>query len=321
MKTLNLLKKQISKIGLGTGRFGAKVEKELAFEMLDYFFENGGNVIDTARNYYEWVENGRGMSEQCIGAWMAERGNRDEICLCTKGGVRNRGNVFTSDLSKAALMTEAKESLEALHTDFIDIYLLHRDEPGRPVEEIVEAVQEIKETAKVSMLGVANWQIGRIKTANEYAFAHGMEPFRVVQTWWSLAEYTQSMWDDPTTTHMDLETYEYMEKYRLLGMAYTSQCKGFFQKAFRQGLDKIDPFLKQRIATPTNIKKFAYIKSYCEKNNVSPTAVVNGYITSNPLEGIALVSVSNMEQLKDILNVSDYSLDGQFISEIDAIVS
>lgn len=311
----------MSQIGLGTGRFGTRVEKGLAFEMLDYFYQNGGNVIDTARNYYEWMENGRGMSECCIGEWMAKRRNRDEICLCTKGGVRNEGKLFISNLSKNSLLNEVKESLGALQTDYIDLYLLHRDEPERPVEEIVETIQTIKDAGKVSVLGVANWTIERIKAANEYAVAHGMESFQVIQTWWSLAEYTETMWNDPTTTHMDKKTYEYMLQHQILGMAYTSQCKGFFQKAFYKGLNHIDPFLKQRIATPTNIKKFEYIKKYCEKNSISPTAIVNGYITSNPLKGIALVSVSNMQQLMDIMDVSDYFLEDKVILDIDAIIS
>lgn len=320
MRTLNYFNKKISQIGLGTGRFGTRIEKELAFEMMDYFSANGGNVIDTARNYYEWVENGRGKSERCIGEWIADRNNRNEICLCTKGGVSNKGNIFTSNLSKSALLTEVEESLEALQTDYIDIYLLHRDEPERSVEEIVESMQVVKEAGNILAIGVANWKINRIEAAFEYAVAHEMEPFRIVQTWWSLAEYTESMWNDPTTTHMDKETYEFMQQHQLLGMAYTSQCKGFYQKAFKQGLENIDPFLIKRIATPTNIEKFKYIKSYCEKNMVSPTAVVNGYITSNPLDGIALVSVSNMEQLKDIVSVSDYDLSQNVIHEIDAIV-
>lgn len=321
MNTFNYATKHISRIGLGTGRFGTRVEKELAFEMLDYFYQNGGNVVDTARNYYEWVENGRGMSELCIGEWMTARGNRDDICLCTKGGVRNEGNVFISNLSKDALLTEVKESRDALQTDYIDMYLLHRDEPERSVEEIVETMQAIKEAGNVSTIGVANWKIDRVMAANDYAVTHEMEPFRIVQTWWSLAEYTESMWNDPTTTHMDPKTYEYMREHQILGMAYTSQCKGFFQKAYTHGLDLIDPFLMKRIATPTNIKKFEYIKKYCDKNMVSPTAVVNGYITSNPLNGIALVSVSNMEQLKDIMSVCDYCLEENVIHELDAIVS
>lgn len=184
----------------------------------------------------------------------------------------------TSNLSKDSLSTEIQQSLEALQTDYLDIYLLHRDELQRPVEEIVETMQFIREIGKVKVLGVANWNVNRIQEANSYAIAHHLELFRVVQTWWSLAEYTDSMWNDPTTTHTNPETYSYMLQNHMLGMAYTSQCKGYFQKGVTQGRESISDFLKSRIETQTNIKKLEYIKVFCEKNEVSPTCVVNGYI-------------------------------------------
>lgn len=311
--------KKMSKIGLGTGRFGTRVEKSLSFEMMDCFEGNGGTLIDTARNYYEWVENGRGMSEKCIGEWMELRNNRDKMCVSTKGGMWNEGKLFFYNLSKDYLSEEIKESLEALRTDYIDVYLLHRDEPERPVEEIVETMQVIREMGDIGQIGVANWKIERIKAANAYAEKNGLHPFTIVQTWWSLAQYTESMWNDPTTTHMDMETYAYLKEKNYIGMAYTSQCKGFFQKAISQGIDAIDPFLYKRIVTSANLKKLDYISDFCKQNDVSPTAFVNGYITSNALEGTALVSVSDIGQLEEILKCSDYILAEEVISEIDGI--
>lgn len=308
----------ISKIGIGTGRFGTKVPKEVAFEMLDLFYEKGGNVVDTARNYYEWVPNGRGASERCIGEWL-ETKERTKICISTKGGVRNEGKTFFYNLSKHNLENEIKESLDSLRTEYIDIYLLHRDEPDRPVEEIVETMQRVQEIGNVSQIGVANWEISRVKKANEYANKNGLIPFSIIQTWWSLAEYTDAMWNDSTTTHMDEETYQYMLKHKLVGMAYTSQCKGFFQKAIMNGIEGIDPFLYQRIVTPTNMKKLEYIREYCNVKEISPTAFVNGYITSNELEGIALVSVSNINQLQDILDWCDYELPQEAIKDVDHV--
>ena len=146
-----------------------------------------------------------------------------------------------------------------------------------------------------------------------------MEPFRTVQTWWSLAEYKYEMWDDPNTTHMDSELYSYMSGSGMFAMAYTSQCKGFFQKAITKGLENIDEFLKRRIVTESNLKRLDYIREYCGKRNVSPTAVVSGYITSNALEGTALVSCSNIEQLIDILDNCDYELEKDVISYIDSL--
>ena len=319
MKYLDFQDKKYSKIGIGTGRFGTIVPEERSKELLDLFFYYGGTVIDTARNYYEWVEDGRGKSEQCIGKWMEERNLRDKVCISTKGGVKNKGKEWFINLSKGALLDELKESLEALRTDYLDIYVLHRDEKERSVEEIINTLQELKEKASICHIGVSNWTYERVYKANEYAIKNGLCPLEMLQTWWSLAEYTDEMWNDSNTTHMDEELYHYMRLNQMVGMAYTSQCKGFFQKAIEFGLENVDDFLKYRILTERNLKKLEYIREFCKENRISPTAVVTGYITSNTLNGIALISTSKQEQLKNIMQNADYSLPERVIKELDMI--
>lgn len=315
-----LLDKEISKIGLGTAKFGSRVNEIDAFNLLDIFFEHGGNVLDTARNYDEWKPDGRGRSEECIGKWLKKRGNRKDIILCTKGGVKRNydGNRYF-DLSRHNLIDEMKASLDALQTDYVDLYLLHKDEKGRRVEEIVETIQEVSEIGKIGKIGVANWSFKRLKEANDYAHKNNLRSFEVVQTWWSLAEYTKEMWNDENTTNMTDEMYQYLISNKMLGMAYTAQCKGFFQKAINNGLENIDDFLKKRIVTERNLNKLEYIHQYCKENDVNPTAVVNGYITDNLLDGIAVVSCSTSEQLKEILEWSDYHLDEKAINDLDHI--
>lgn len=319
MKYLEKYGMRMSKIGLGTGRFGTLVDERTSFEMLDLFLDGGGNVIDTARNYYEWVENGRGASEKTIGKWMDSRGTRDEVYISTKGGVRNEGKKFFINLSRENLCCELKCSQDALMSEKIDIYLLHRDEPERPVEEIMDTLQHIAEIGKVKAIGVCNWSTKRISAANAYANKQGYKLLTMIQTWWSIAAYTDAMWNDPTTTHMDQETYDYIKNNDLVGMAFTSQTKGFFQKAAAVGIDKIDTFLKQRIATESNLKILDSIIQYCREHDNLPTAVVNGYITSNDIEAIALVSCSTKEQLMDILDNCDVEIDKSFIRHIDSL--
>lgn len=316
MKYVEKYGMKLSKIGLGTGRFGTRLEEEISFEMLDRFAERGGNVIDTARNYYEWVENGRGVSEKTIGKWLSQRGNRRDIYISTKGGVRNEGKQFYINLSESNLLGEAEQSKEALQTDKIDIYLLHRDEPERPVEEIVDTLQKVQESVQAKALGVCNWEAERVIKANQYAKLNNLIPIQIIQTWWSIAAYTPDMWNDPTTTYMDKAMYEYLKEQNLLGMAYTSQAKGFFQKAIRDGLDNLDPFLIKRIATPENVERLDRIKEYCDRKEVLPTAVVNGYITDNEVDGIALVSCSKLEQLDDILENCDVVIDKAWLKEM-----
>lgn len=311
---------KLSKIALGTGRFGTRVEDELAFEMMSKYVECGGNLIDTARSYSEWVPNGRGISERTIGKWLKTT-DRDKIYICTKAGMNRINDEQVIDLSKQTIITEFQESLNDLDVEYIDIFLLHRDEMDRAVEEIVETVQYVYETGKVKAIGAANWSISRIKKANEYAIKNHMKPFSVIQTWWSLAEYTDNMWNDPTTTHMDKETYEYIKdnNNQIIAMGYTSQARGFFSKGIELGVDNLDDFLKQRILTEKNLKKLEVIKNYCQINNCNPSNVVLGYIMNNPLDGIAMISCSNIEQLDIAMANSDSELGLDIINLLDSI--
>lgn len=298
---------------MGGGKIGSTFSDEISFMLLDTFFENGGTVIDTARSYSPWEENGRGKSENCIGRWLEKNKTREDIVIATKGGIS--GNIV--DNSKANLIKELNESLEALRTDYIDIYLLHKDDLDRPVEEIVETMQLLKEKAAIRKVGVSNMSYSRFRQAVIYAKENHMEPFSILQTWWSLAEYKKEMWNDGMTTHMDDNMYDFLKKEDMICMAYTSQCKGYFQKMVLE--ENITPFLKKRIETKRNIQKAEYIKKYCKENNVHPTAFVNGYITSNQLKGIALVSCSTTSQLQNVMSNSDYVLSQEIIDEIDKI--
>lgn len=309
--------KKLSKIGLGVSRFGTRTPTGLASEMLQRFLAVGGTLVDTARNYYEWVEHGRGKSEEFLGRWMEANGCRERIVLSTKGGVSNEGKRFQVDLSREGLLTELRQSLEALRTDYLDIYLLHRDEPGRSVEEIMDSLQELADMGRCENIGVCNWRCDRIRTANQYAQRHGLRPIRLVQTWWSMAAYTETMWDDPTTTHMDEETAQYCKEHGCIAMAYTSQAKGFFQKACTVGVDRLEPMLKHRMLTGENLKKLEKLQKYCAHTGCTPTDVVLGYITSNQLSGAALVSCSSLAQLEDVLNSADYVLPEEVIQNLD----
>ena len=169
------------------------------------------------------------------------------------------------------------------------------------------------------MIGVDDWEFERLYKANEYAVKHNLEPFKSVETWWSLAEYTSEFWNNEATKHMTGTIEKYIEKRNMIGIAVSPQCKGFFQKAIKDGYDAVDEFLKRRIVTERNLQKLKYIKYFCEKENVSPTAVMIGYITSKKMNSIAVIGASNSDQLLDVLENSDYELSERVIEEIELI--
>lgn len=310
--------KKISRIGMGTARMGSRYDEKLSFEFLDMYENYGGNFLDTARNYYEWMEEGRGKSEETIGKWMQGKGNRDKICILTKGGTYGIGSKKIN-LSERALTKDIYESLEALQTDYIDIYALHRDDPKREVGEIMYTLQKIIEIGKVRRICADCWDIDRIMQANQYAYQHQLTAFSALETWWSLAEYTDEMWNDPATTNMTGKTLEYIEKKDMLAIGVTVQCRGFFQKAIKSGIENIPDKLKERIATKRNIRKMEYIKEYCNKNDISVSAFVNSYICSNKYRSVGLISCSNEQQLEEILLGSDFEMSEEIRKAVDSI--
>ena len=159
--------KPVSRILLGTAVSPMLLGQD-ADEMLDAAFESGINAFDTARNY--------GGAERSLGRWLKARGVRKDAVILSKCGHPD-GN--GSRVNERAIRDDLSRSLEALQTDFIDIYLLHRDDKRVPVGEIVELLNALHNEGKIGAFGGSNWTHGRIAAANDYAREHGLTPFAV----------------------------------------------------------------------------------------------------------------------------------------------
>ena len=160
-------------------------DQEGSNERLDAYVESGGNIVDTGRIY------GGGESERAIGNWLASRGIRDEFMVLTKG-CHPHGQ--TRRVTREALQSDVSESLEALQTDRIDIYLMHRDDLAVPVGEIIGWLNEYVSAGSIDVLGASNWTQARVQAANEYASENGLSGFAVVSNYAGLAVTNEPMW-------------------------------------------------------------------------------------------------------------------------------
>src|SRR5215813_11777320 len=219
-----------SVIWLGALPFGVSLPQDAAFALMDAYFEAGGNCLDTALVYGEWLPGGKGLSEQTVGAWMTSRHRRDEIILSTKGCHPRLTSMEIPRLSEAELSSDLDESLHNLQTEYIDVYWLHRDDSNRPVAEILEALQHQAQAGKIRTFGCSNWRVERIQEAQEYAAAHKMQAFVGDQLMWSLAQPNPEALSDPSMVWMDKQMYAYHRASGLPAMAYTAQAHGFFAK-------------------------------------------------------------------------------------------
>ncbi|OMP86770.1 Norsolorinic acid reductase [Diplodia seriata] len=187
---------RVSPLCLGAMNFGdawksfmGECTKETAFEMLDYFFENGGNFIDTANNY-QGEE-----SEEWLGEWMKARNNRDQIVLATKfttcypsgkGGETIRIN-FQGNHAKS-LKASVAASLKKLQTDYIDVLYLHWWDFSTSIPEVMQSLHHLVQSGKVTYLGISDAPAWIVSKANQYARDHALTQFSVYQGRWSAAD-------------------------------------------------------------------------------------------------------------------------------------
>ena len=121
------LDKNISQLAMGTMLEGRTIDLPYATIMFDDFFERGGNCFDTAHIY------GGGNSEKLLGQWVKNRALRKEIVILGKGA-------HTPDCNPEGITRQLEESLERLQTDFVDIYMIHRDNPDIPAGEFIDVL-------------------------------------------------------------------------------------------------------------------------------------------------------------------------------------
>ncbi len=304
---------EISKLVLGTDYFGTNVTKEESFKLMDEFVAAGGNCLDTARVYAEWLPGGSGASEKIIGEWLKLRGIRDKIIISTKGGHPPLSNMHSGRLSKNCIESDLDQSLKLLGVDYIDIYWLHRDDINRPVSDIMETLQYFIDIGKVRAIGCSNWKVNRINEANNYAINNGLTPFAMSQILWSLATSTPEAHKDPTIVCMDVDEYSWHLNNNFPVMAYSSQAKGFFAIGARNGLDKINQKAASRFCTDENIERLERVKQYAKQNQLTPTAVALGYILCNKLDSMAIIGCKNTQQLQDTLTAKDIELSADVV--------
>jgi len=156
-RKLNGTDLDVSRVCLGTMTFGSQVDESEAATMIDYCLDQGINFIDTANSY-----NG-GRSEEIIGRCLKTR--RDRVILATKVFNKMGDNPDQSGLSRAAIIRGIEDSLRRLQTDHLDVYYLHAPDYTVPLEESLDAMDQLVRDGKIRHIGVSNyasWQLTRL---------------------------------------------------------------------------------------------------------------------------------------------------------------
>ncbi|MCB6365389.1 aldo/keto reductase [Intestinibacillus massiliensis] len=306
----------MSRIVMGTFTLGSVVPEDQAFELLDRYYALGGRTIDTARSYNGETKNGDSKAERTVCRWLRRSGARKEVTLVTKGGYPELRNLHCSRLSPDCIRYDINTSLAVLDQDYVDLFILHRDDPSIPVGEIVDAASEVVSDGLARAIGVSNWTTARIAEANAYALAHDKTPFTVSQLQWNMAHFTREMMADRTMLPMLPEDYKWYQENHFPVMAYTSQAVGFFSKYPAVGLEGLNP--RARVfATPDNIARCERVTEICKELGCSAAALCVAYIANNAVDGYAVIGSSNLRQLEDTMTAADMIISQKVFEQIE----
>lgn len=186
----------VSPIQLGAMSIGDKwaqygmgeMNKEDSFKLLDAFYEKGGNFIDTANIYQD------GSSEEFLGEWMEQRGNRDQMVIATKysSNLRVHDDIthkvnYVGNSAKS-LHVSLAASLARLRTSYIDIFYVHFWDWATSIEEVMNALHAVVMSGKVLYLGISDTPAWVVSRANQYARDHGKTPFVIYQGRWNVLD-------------------------------------------------------------------------------------------------------------------------------------
>ena len=311
MNKINIPKTKLyaSTLALGTDYFGTTVSRDRCMQLLDHYLEAGGNVIDTAEVYAAWVPGGAHQSEQVIGEWLRERGTRDQVLLSTKGAHPRLETMDTPRLSKSDIQEDLDSSLRRLGVEYVDLYWLHRDSPGYPVEEILQSLEEFRQAGKIKHAGFSNWKLSRAEEARVAAERLGMEGFMASQNMWSLAKPDVSQ-ADPTWAFIDEPFVQWHLEHGFSAFAYLGQASGYFRRLDQNTLDKVPSDARVRLLFDhqENRDRFQRLRHLQEKYGFSVGQIVIGYLINQPFPVFALVGPKTLADLKDSLACAETKL-------------
>jgi len=182
----------VSELCLGTMQWGWTAGEEEGRAVMDAFMATGGNFLDTADVYSRWAKNNPvGISEQIIGRWMKDRGNRRQIVLATKVYGEMWAGPTGEGLSRKHIVETVEDSLRRLQTDYIDLYQAHAFDANVPIEETICAFNDLVRQGKGLYVGTSNYPAWRLAEALTVSAVNGWASYDCLQPHYNLVHRSE----------------------------------------------------------------------------------------------------------------------------------
>ena len=298
---------------LGTMQFGWTANEQQSFAVLDAFAEAGGNFIDTADVYSSWAPgNPGGVSEQIIGRWLKERGNRDRVVIASKVRGRMWAGPDGEGLSRAHITRAVEDSLRRLQVEMIDLYQCHSPDANIPIEETLAVFADLIADAKVRHIGASNFTAPQLAEALRVADEKGLPRFATLQPHHNLVHRAE--YED--------ELAPLCEREGLGVIPYSPLAAGFLTGKYRPGQPTPRSARAGRVRQYLNAPGFAVLEaldSVAQAHNTTLAAVALAWQMTRPAVAAPIIGANSPEQLADLLPAAELTLSAAEIAALDGV--
>ena len=293
--TIPYVEKQVSRIFYGTAMMPFLAGED-GSELLDAIYKTGVNAFDTARGYMD--------AEASLGKWVEERGLREKVVILSKCAHPDQeGN---KRVSEKCIREDFAVSSTKLRTDYIDIYLLHRDDPDVPAGQVVEIMNALHAEGKIGAFGGSNWSYERIEEANEYAYKHDMVPFSVSSPNFGLADQIEDPWGGGCVTISGPSNEAARNWYihnHMPVIAYSSLGRGLFSGRLKsqeadRAAEVLDPVAMKGYGYPENFERLRRCEELAQEKNCTVSQIAMSWLFHQEVNTFAVVSTSSAARMQ-----------------------
>ena len=274
-------------------RLAGRSGRERDLRTLDALVEAGCAAFDLAASYQ------LGGTERLFGHWLESRRLRDQLFLVGKGGHPYPG-VRPNRLTPAALSADRESSLRRLRIERLDLYLLHRDFPGAPLEPIVRTLAAAHRAGKIGGWGVSNWSVARIEALQSAARAEGLPPMAASSPHLSLVDWVRPPWSGSVSIAgpAGREARAFYARTRLPVLAWSPLGAGFLTSDVQGG-----PY-----GGPANVARRERARALARERGWTVAQVALAYLFSQPFPVSAVVAASTGEKMRENVVAAGFRL-------------
>lgn len=297
---------RVSKVGVGTNAFGARVDQKTTTDIVSAAIDHGINFFDTADLYAD------GRSEEYLGVALAHR--REHIVLATKFGLTKApGEPWDAIGSRRFIHRAVEDSLRRLGTDYIDLYQIHCPDPSTPIAETLTTMAGLIDEGKVRYIGCSNFSAWQVTEAHWAARELGVEGFVSAQNEYSLYNRSAQLELTPACAAAGMGILPY---YPLAAGLLTG--KYHRGEAAPEGT-RLALASQAKKLTAADFDKIEALESYAAERGISLLTLAISGLAAQPMVASVMSGVSRPEQIALNVEAASWEPTTEDLDALDAI--